>query len=132
MKETWLDSAKKGWRSPWVSGQLLIWSIILVGSFLVALFLRFSSLESNQLSVIAYLLNAVALFAGGFFTAKKTGKKGWYYGGIQGFIYTIIILFIAFLAFDSLPTVHLMLFFLSAFGISSIGGIIGVNQSKSS
>jgi len=132
MKEAWFDSAKKGWRSPWMIGQLFIWGIIFIGSFIAAVFLRYSSLESADIPFISYILNGLALFAGGFVTGKKSGKKGWYYGGVQGIIYAFILLLIGFLAFDSLTTVHPFMFSACSVGISSIGGIIGVNNSKGS
>ncbi|MBA4541351.1 MULTISPECIES: TIGR04086 family membrane protein [Thermoactinomyces] len=132
MKEAWFDSAKKGWQSPWIIGQLFIWGIIFIGSFIVAIFLRYSSLESADIPILSYILNGLALFAGGFVAGKKSGKRGLYYGAAQGIIYVAILLLIGFLAFDSLTTFHPFMFSAFAIGLSSLGGILGVNNSKSS
>lgn len=54
--------------------------------------------------------------------------KGWYYGGMTGLIYGLIILAARFLAFD-LPLNVVSLYLLAGmFLIAALGGIIGVNM----
>lgn len=127
MKEMLLDSARRGWKSPLLLGQLYIWSLVLLGSFLIALLIRYTSLEMDALPIIAYLINALALLIGGFASGRRSQQRGWYYGGLQGIIYALLVMLIGFLAFDSAMVINPILFALSSFGISAIGGIIGVN-----
>lgn len=130
MKQSVFQSAKSGLNSPWIIGQCWIWGIILLGSFLLALLFNFTTFSSNQMPMFAYGLNICAILAGGFFTAKKSGKKGWYYGGLQGIIYTALIMLIGFLAFDARLNIHPLLFVTSAFGIGAVGGMMGVHQAR--
>ncbi|MGA8941417.1 MAG: TIGR04086 family membrane protein [Thermoactinomyces sp.] len=126
MKETFFNSAKKGLRSPWMLGQLVIWVILVLGSLIVAMFLQYSSLSSSQLPAIAFVLNLLALFCGGFVTARKSEYRGWIAGGIQGTLYVLILLLIAFLAFDTLTTIHPLWLSMLAFGGGALGGIAGI------
>ncbi|MBA4548619.1 TIGR04086 family membrane protein [Thermoactinomyces intermedius] len=130
MKEAFFDSAKKGVRSPWLIGQCVIWGIVLLGSLIVTLFLQYSTLSSHRLPMIAYALNFAALLSGGFVTARKSEYRGWMAGGIQGIIYALIILLIAFLAFDSLTSIHPLWLSLFSFGGGALGGIMGVQTKQ--
>lgn len=134
MKEAFYNSAKKGLRSPWMIGQFVIWAILVFGSLIIAMFLQYSSLSSNQLPVLAFALNLFALFCGGFVTARRSEHRGWIAGGIQGSLYVLIILFIAFLAFDTFTTIHPLWLSLLSFGGGALGGIAGIqtkNNKKS-
>ncbi|MBA4600842.1 TIGR04086 family membrane protein [Thermoactinomyces mirandus] len=130
MKETFYNSAKKGLRSPWMIGQFVIWAILIFGSLIIAMFLQYSSLSTNQLPVFALVLNIVALFCGGFVTARKSEYQGWIAGGIQGTLYILIILLLAFLAFDTFTTIHPLWLSMLAFGGGALGGIAGIQTKK--
>jgi putative membrane protein (TIGR04086 family) len=130
MKETLLKGAKRCWQSPWIAGQLVIWIFILCLSFLAALFIHYTSIHSSSLYTIALMINGVSLISGGYIAGKKAGNKGWYYGGLQGIVYTLLVLLIGFLAYDSILKTSPFNFVISAFGISALGGIIGVNMRK--
>jgi putative membrane protein (TIGR04086 family) len=127
MKETFLDTARRGWQSPWLVGQYWIWGIILFCSFLAALGLRYTSLPSDNLSAISYIVNAGALFAGGLASGRRSGQKGLMIGGVQGLIYALFVWLLSFLAFDAAPAVNPLAFIAFAFAISALGGMIGVN-----
>ena len=131
MKEAFFDSAKKGVRSPWIIGQCVIWGIVISGSLIITLFLQYSSLSSHRLPMIAYALNLVALFSGGFVTARKSEYRGWMAGGLQGIFYVLITFLIAFLAFDSLTSIHPLWLSLFSFAGGALGGIMGVQTKKS-
>lgn len=117
-------------QSAWIAGQVAIWLLMLVGSFLVACLLQFTSFDASYLPLSAYILNALALLVGGWITGRKTKRKGWYFGGLQGVIYALCLLIIGFLAFDTMIRIHPFLFIICAFGLSAIGGIFGENTSK--
>ncbi|TCS96460.1 TIGR04086 family membrane protein [Hazenella coriacea] len=127
MKEMLLDSARRSWKSPLLLGQLFIWSLILLGSFMIALLIRYTSMGMDALPIIAYMINALALLIGGFVSGRRSKQRGWYYGGLQGIIYALLVMLIGFLAFDTAMVINPILFAISSFGISAIGGILGVN-----
>jgi putative membrane protein (TIGR04086 family) len=130
VKENMIDSVKGGLRSPLIAGQLYIWTMILVGSFIIALFMKYTSMKTDQLPLLIYILNALALLTGGFVSGKRAGKKGWAVGGLQGIIYVLFLMLICFLSLDASMSVHPGLSMVCAFGLSSIGGIFGVNTSR--
>lgn len=117
-------------KSPWIAGQFTIWLLILTGSFLIACLLRFTSLNAEFLPIMAYSINALSIFTGGLIAGKSAGKKGWYYGGFQGVIYTLSLLLIGFLAFDQMIQINPFLFLVFAFGLGAIGGIWGEKIKK--
>lgn len=80
--------------------------------------------------IITYIVNAISLLVGGFVTGFKAKERGWIFGGVTGILYTIILFIIAFLAFDIAITSKTLVTMISAFGISAIGGIFGVNFSR--
>lgn len=127
MKETLIDTARKGWQSPWLVGQYWIWGIILFCSLLAALGLRYTSLASDHLTMISYMVNAGALFAGGLASGRRSGQKGWMIGGTQGLAYALFVWMLSFLAFDATPVINPLAFVAFAFAISALGGMIGVN-----
>ncbi|MBD1371722.1 TIGR04086 family membrane protein [Hazenella sp. IB182357] len=117
-------------RSPLLLGQLIIWGIITLTSFFIAFLLRYTSFESVQVPMLAYATNFVSLLLGGFISGRFARAKGWLYGGIQGIIYALLLVIIGFLAFDTSLIINPLLFTICAFGLSAIGGIVGVNTTK--
>jgi putative membrane protein (TIGR04086 family) len=130
VKEDLMNAAKKGWKSPWIAGQLIIWLIVFILSVCTALLLRFTSLETSHLPTITFFINVISLFLGGWISGKKAGQKGWFYGGMQGIIYCLLLVLISFLAFDASMRVSPFVFGVCAFGVSALGGIFGVNWGK--
>ncbi|RAL26619.1 TIGR04086 family membrane protein [Thermoflavimicrobium daqui] len=130
MKDSSLRKAKLGLSSPWIAGQFVIWMLVFTISLIMALLFTYSSLESQFLSQITLVINSITLFIGGYTAGKKAQKKGWYYGGMQGLIYCLILILIAFLGFDMSIQSQALIFLLIAFSISAVGGIIGVNRSR--
>lgn len=126
----WKEALSRGWQNPWLAGQLLIWLIVIILSFGVALILRYTSMETSTLPTLTFFINAIALLSGGYIAGKKAGNKGWYFGGMQGVIYSILLALISFLAFDLEMRASLWVFLVCAFGISALGGIFGVNSGE--
>jgi len=112
-------------RSPWLIGQLGIWGLLFIGSFIVACFIRFTSFQTDYLPLSAYIIHAFSLIGGGFISGRIATHKGWLVGGLQGVIYTLVLLLISFLAFDKMIHLNPFLMMTCAFGLSSIGGIFG-------
>ncbi|SFJ41020.1 TIGR04086 family membrane protein [Thermoflavimicrobium dichotomicum] len=130
MKGSVYSKLKYKLSSPWIAGQLAIWFMVFLLSLISALLVTYSSLKTSSLTQMAYAMNGIALFAGGYTAGKKAGRKGWYFGGLQGCIYSLLLILIAFLGFDISVQSHAILFIGTAFLISAVGGILGVNLKK--
>lgn len=117
-------------RSPLLAGITVVLGMVLTGSLLLALLLRVSTLGEANLPYFTYGINGVALLSGGWISGRRAGKKGWMYGGMTGITYVFIILLIGFLAFDATLRVQPFLFTLCATGLSTLGGIFGVNTRR--
>ncbi|MBD8838899.1 MULTISPECIES: TIGR04086 family membrane protein [Paenibacillus] len=117
--------------NPILSGlcQAFVWMFI--GAFILSLFLWMSGMREQDLSLYTYVVHGLSLLVGGFVAGKRSGEKGWYYGGITGIVYGLLVLLIGFLALDASFNWKDSLQLLSAFFISALGGIFGVNTHRS-
>lgn len=130
LKQTPMDGTKSPRiNSPLLTGLLVSFTIVLLGSVITALLLRFTATPESSLPSFTYSINGLALLVGGWFAGRKAKQRGWLYGGLTGILYVGIILLIGFLAFDTAMRVQPLLFILCATGLGAIGGIFGVNTS---
>lgn len=104
--------------------------LMLIMSVLFAFLLYFTSLSDSHLPVISYIVTALSLLVGGYQAGKKAGIKGWYYGGMIGAIYGILLAAISFLGFDTDLNLRNLTLILLAFLFGAFGGMIGVNAKK--
>lgn len=114
-----------------LTGLLYTLGLVLSGALLAALLLHFTSMRESSLPYFTYAINIIGLLAGGFITGRRSGEKGWYYGGMTGLAYFLFILLIGFLGFDAPLRWETFLFLLGAFLVAGIGGIFGVNSANS-
>lgn len=112
-----------------ITGLLYTAGLVLLGALFTTLLLSFTNIRESSLPYFTYFINAIGLFVGGIVTGRNSGEKGWYYGGLTGLIYFLLIMLIGFLGFDAPFTWTTLLFMVGAFVVSAIGGIIGVNLS---
>lgn len=107
--------------------------IITLGFVLIYSFLLyFTSLSDSHLSRLTYIITAISLSSGGFVSGRRAGQKGWYYGGLTGITYGLILAIIAFLAFDASFNLNGLALLVLTFLFGALGGIFGVNTSKKS
>lgn len=116
--------------SPLFSG--LVYSLIMmtIGTILTSLLLFLTSTQESALHTLTTIIHGVSLFIGGWVSGKRAGNKGWYYGGMLGLIYFLIIFLVGFLAFDAglnLQSLQLLGIF---FASGALGGMLGVNTRK--
>ncbi|WP_421616848.1 TIGR04086 family membrane protein [Brevibacillus sp. TJ4] len=114
-----------------LTGLLYTLGLVLTGALLASLLLHFTSMRESSLPYFTYIINIIGLLAGGFITGRRSGERGWYYGGMTGLAYFLFILLVGFLGFDAPLRWDTLLFLLAAFVIAGIGGILGVNSSHS-
>ncbi|MDP5272766.1 TIGR04086 family membrane protein [Chengkuizengella axinellae] len=117
--------------SPMLSGIFYAFISLAILTLLTSIILKFSSMKESSLDTYVYFIHGLSLFVGGFISGKGKGNRGWYYGGLLGIIYGILILMISFLGFDSLVlTAQSIIFLTLSFFIGALGGIFGVNFKK--
>ncbi|GIP31396.1 TIGR04086 family membrane protein [Paenibacillus sp. J2TS4] len=116
--------------SPILAGLLYAFIIMSIAAVLTSLILMLTDQKEDALPAYAYIIHTVSLCLGGWIAGKRAELKGWYYGGILGLIYSIIIILIGFLGFDKGFDLNTILFSAASFFIGALGGIIGVNTNK--
>ncbi|WP_433945911.1 TIGR04086 family membrane protein [Paenibacillus sp. SN-8-1] len=115
---------------PTVSGLWYSFLWMMIGALILSLFLHLSQMQEDNLSVYTYLTHALSIGFGGIAAGKRSGRKGWYQGGLVGVLYGIIVLLISFLALDSQLILNDFLLLLPASLIGMVGGVMGVNLQK--
>jgi putative membrane protein (TIGR04086 family) len=113
--------------SPALSG--LIWSAIWLGAgaLLLSILLTGSSLRESDLQPWVFGIHGFASLAGGFVAARRSGRKGWYFGAINGLLYTLLILLASFLATDADWSVRVPAMLGVTALAGALGGMLGVN-----
>nr|WP_255807403.1 TIGR04086 family membrane protein [Cohnella mopanensis] len=116
--------------SPVASG--LYWSGIwlAVGAIVLSLFLMGSSLSESNMLPWVFGVHGCASLAGGFVSAKRSGRRGWYFGMANGLLYTLLLLMISFLATDANWTTAVPILLLVTCLAGAFGGMLGVNASS--
>ncbi|MGD8188859.1 TIGR04086 family membrane protein [Brevibacillus ginsengisoli] len=113
-----------------ITGLLFTFGLVLIGALVTALLLSFTNLRENSLSYFTIVINCIGLLVGGWVTGRRCGSKGWYYGGLTGLSYFLLVLLIGFLGFDTPLKMATLFYLVAAFVISAMGGVVGVNMSR--
>jgi len=116
--------------SPLLAGLIYAFILMAAATVLISLLLLSGDGGEESLPTYAYGIHALALLSGSFVSGKRAGRKGWYFGGILGLLYGIIVLAIGFLSFDRGLDLQTLAFIAAAFLIGAVGGIMGVNTRK--
>lgn len=116
--------------APMLAGLLYAIMWLAIGSIALSLLLHFSAMKETSLSSYTLLVHGFAAWCGGFVAAKRSGRKGWYFGAIIGFIYGLIILVAGFLALDNALSLKALLLFAITILAGAIGGMLGVNAKR--
>jgi len=116
--------------SPIITGTITTMGLVLIGSVLTSLLLYFSNVSEMSLPYFTYCINGLSLLIGGWIAGKKGGRKGWYFGGLTGIAYFVLVMLIGFLAFDVSPGLNSLLYLAFAFILGALGGVFGVNMSS--
>ncbi|MGZ9584765.1 TIGR04086 family membrane protein [Paenibacillus marinisediminis] len=117
-------------KHPLVAGVFYGFIWLALEALALSILLSTGSAGEDNLVRYTYLVHSIACLFGGFTSGRRSGKKGWYFGGITGVIYMLLVLIIAFLAVDVKLGLDKWLLVLAAFAVGSLGGIIGVNMKK--
>ncbi|MCD9025676.1 TIGR04086 family membrane protein [Cohnella silvisoli] len=113
--------------SPVASG--LYWSGIwlAIGAIVLSILLMGSSLSEANMLPWVFGVHGCASLAGGFVSAKRSGRRGWYFGMANGLLYTLLLLIISFLATDASWTMTVPVLLAVTCLTGAFGGMLGVN-----
>ncbi|MCR8846001.1 TIGR04086 family membrane protein [Paenibacillus sp. SC116] len=111
-------------------GYAFLW--LAIGALALSILLVATSTQEDNLTKYSYFVHGFALLIGGWTSGKRSGRKGWYYGGVTGILYALLVFVIGFLALDMQWDAIKWIALAAAFGLSALGGIFGVNVSKDS
>ncbi|MWV45506.1 TIGR04086 family membrane protein [Paenibacillus sp. HJL G12] len=113
--------------NPILSGLYYSFFWMMLGALILSLLLWSSGMKEQSLSHYIYVVHAIAAVFGGMVAGKRSGKKGWYHGGLTGILYGLLIIVIGFLALDSSLRIGDLLLLGTVFASAAIGGMFGVN-----
>jgi putative membrane protein (TIGR04086 family) len=116
--------------SPIFSGLVYSLIVMAVGTLITSLLLLFSNVQESSLPTYTSIIHGISVFIGGWVAGKRAGNRGWYFGGLLGVLYSVIVWIVGFLAYDSGLNVKSLVLLGAAFAIGSLGGILGVNSRK--
>lgn len=106
------------------------WGLFLavIGILAVAFWAHFSDPSNGQMVASAYVIHCIAIFFGGILGSRAAAERGWYYGGMVGLLYAVIMVCIGLIVYDTFAIDANGLFRILLMSlIGSFGGIIGVN-----
>jgi putative membrane protein (TIGR04086 family) len=113
--------------SPLLMGLLYSLVSMAAATVVVSLFLKFSSMQEGNMPSAVYIIHSLSLFIGGLVSGRRAGKRGWYYGGMMGILYSVVVVLIGFLSYDAALTLNTLILLVLSFVMGAFGGMIGVN-----
>lgn len=116
--------------SPTLAGLAFAFAAMGVTALLASVILMAGDQGEEVLPTYAYIIHGISALLGSFVSGRKSGSRGWYYGGMLGLVYSVIVLVIGFLSFDRGIDLHTLYFVAGAFLVGAIGGIMGVNTRR--
>lgn len=119
------SGVKRG--SPILTGLAYSLVIMAAATVVTSLLYKFTGLKESTMGTSVYIIHSLSLFIGGLAAGRKAEKKGWYYGGLMGIVYSILITLIGFLSYDAAFTAYTSILFGLSFVAGAFGGMIGVN-----
>ncbi|WP_309475288.1 TIGR04086 family membrane protein [Bacillus sp. 03113] len=122
----------KSYGSAVLYGVIAIFIVALISSLIFSLLLRFTSIDEAALKFPITTVSFITLFVGGFISGKRRKEKGWFLGGLTGFVYSFIIFLFHYLGFGKLFSFDEMVYHICFFLTAMMGGILGVNTSSKS
>ncbi|MUK86997.1 TIGR04086 family membrane protein [Ornithinibacillus sp. L9] len=108
-------------------GWIVIFGLILVASFSLALLLRFSSFSQPALDWVTLVVGLITLFLGGLIAGMKGKAKGWMIGAITGAGFTLFTFLVQYLGYQQAFSIEQMIHHIFYILAALFGGVIGVN-----
>jgi putative membrane protein (TIGR04086 family) len=117
-------------QSPLFSGLLVAMVFMLLGTLMASILMLATNLQESSLYSYTMSIHGVAMLIGGITAGKRSGKKGWYHGGLLGLVYTFIVWIIGFLAYDTGITAQVLYLMVLTIISGALGGMLGINLKK--
>ncbi|MCR6464672.1 TIGR04086 family membrane protein [Bacillus paranthracis] len=111
-------------------GIVILLMLATVTSMIMALLLKFTDMNEGTLAVTIFILALLSMLISGFTAGKKAQGKGWLVGFSTGLTFTILVFLVNYLGFSQTLSNSQLLYQLALMGVSTLGGIFGVNMSK--
>lgn len=111
----------------------ITWALFMavIGTLLVSFWAHFRALSDGQIVVLAYMIHCISVLIGSLSASRAGRERGWYYGGLTGLIYALIMVGIGVTIYNTFSMDANGLFrVLLMILIGAFGGIIGVNTLK--
>lgn len=121
------DMAPRLGGAPVLHGLIYAFAVALAAILLTAMLVSWTSISEGKLPVITYLINLAAVVTGSFTAARRSGEKGWYYGGLTGLFYAVLITILGLVTVAASFTLHNLVQIAILSAIGGLGGMIGVN-----
>ncbi|UOQ46273.1 TIGR04086 family membrane protein [Halobacillus salinarum] len=109
-----------------------IFAGMLLFAAILALLLRFTSMEYETLNQLALVAGISILAIGGILSAYKTEQKGWLSGGLTGFIFVTMMILFQIIFENKWISLPQLSYFGGLLAAAWLGGMIGVNLPKKS
>lgn len=113
--------------SPVWRGLLVSLICMAAATMIASAIFKFTGVKESAMTTAVYIIHSVSLFIGGIAAGLRANRRGWYYGGMMGIMYSVIIILIGFLSYDAALTTYTLILFLLSFAAGALGGMIGVN-----
>ncbi|MBM7644696.1 putative membrane protein (TIGR04086 family) [Scopulibacillus daqui] len=101
--------------------------VILVVTCVLATLLRFTSITESSIGLLPIIASFAALFIAGIIAGAKMKEKGLFIGGTTGVLYSLLILLIQFLGYNSGVSHEEYLIYGGNIFTAALGGVVGVN-----
>lgn len=108
-------------------GWIVVLGLVLMTSFVLAFFLRFTSLNEPTLSWVTLAVGIISLFIGGLIAGIKGKSKGWVIGGVIGVGFTLFVFLVQYLGYKQSFSLEQLLHHFGYILAALVGGVIGVN-----
>lgn len=107
---------------------LLIFSSILILTFIIIFFNYFNILPDSIISIINIIIIFISSLIGGFFLGTKSNKGGYKNGIILGLIYSIFLIIINLIFFDF--KIKYLLFYSIIIISTMLGSMVGIQKNR--
>ncbi|MFD1018880.1 TIGR04086 family membrane protein [Thalassobacillus hwangdonensis] len=117
---------KENWKAMGY-GLAMIVVLMLSCSFVFALLLRFTSIDTGILNWMTLITALLILFIGGAVAAFRGQEKGWMYGLITGGAFLLFVILYQYLGLQKGMSIAQLPYFAGMMAAALIGGMLGVN-----
>lgn len=121
------DMAPRFGGTPVLQGLIYAFAVAVSALILASLLVTWTSVSESALPTITYIVNLAATLTGAFAAARRARERGWYYGGLTGLLYSLLITILGFIIMSASFSLATLVQIAILSVIGGLGGVIGVN-----